>query len=73
MAESEQFFRALLDAGCESDLVILHDCNHLGDAMGPVPARIGQNEALLGWFERWLKSSVRDSRESGRAPLAAIA
>ena len=57
LAEAEQFYRALLDAGCESDMVILHDCDHLGDAMGPVPGRIGQNEALLGWFTRWLTPS----------------
>jgi dipeptidyl aminopeptidase/acylaminoacyl peptidase len=58
MAEAEQFFRALLDAGCESDLVILAGCNHLGDAMGPVPARVGQNDALLDWFVRWLKPAT---------------
>ena len=55
LAEAEQLYRALRDTGCESDLVILNDCDHLGDAQGPVPARVGQNEALLGWFLRWLK------------------
>jgi dipeptidyl aminopeptidase/acylaminoacyl peptidase len=65
MAESEQFFRALLDAGCESDLVILRDCNHLGDAMGPPPARVGQNVALLGWFERWLKPAPAGQKSGG--------
>lgn len=55
LAEAEQFYRALRDNDCESDFVILRDCNHLGDAQGPVPARVAQNEALLGWFSRWLK------------------
>lgn len=57
-AEAEQFYRAVRDAGCEADMVILGGCDHLGDAMGPITGRVGQNEALLGWFARWLTPGV---------------
>jgi LSD1 subclass zinc finger protein len=55
LAEAEQLYRAVRDAGCESDMIILGGCNHLGDAMGPITGRVGQNEALLEWFMRWLR------------------
>jgi len=54
LAEAEQFYRVLRDNGCTSEMVILKGCNHMGDAMGPLTARVGQNEALLDWFERYL-------------------
>ncbi len=54
MAEAEQFFRVLLDVGCTTELVRIPRCNHIGDAVGPLSARVGQNEALVDWFERFL-------------------
>jgi dipeptidyl aminopeptidase/acylaminoacyl peptidase len=54
MAGAESFFRALLDAGCIAELVKLRDCGHMGDVIGPLSARLGQNEALLDWFDRHL-------------------
>jgi len=54
MAEAEQFYRALHDGGCVTELVQVPGMNHLGDATGPLSARRGQNEALLEWFERHL-------------------
>jgi len=54
VAGAESFFRALLDARCVTELVILKDCDHLGDSAGPLSARLGQNEALLGWFAKYL-------------------
>jgi dipeptidyl aminopeptidase/acylaminoacyl peptidase len=54
IAEAEQFFRVLLDVGCKSELVRIPRCNHLGDSHGPLSARVGQNEALIDWFERFL-------------------
>lgn len=51
---AESFFRALLDAGCPTELVVLKDSGHMGDSGGPLSARVGQNEALLEWFERYL-------------------
>lgn len=54
IAEAEQFYRVLLDAGCTSEMVRLRDANHLGDSIGPPAARVGQNAALIGWFERFV-------------------
>jgi dipeptidyl aminopeptidase/acylaminoacyl peptidase len=54
IAESEQFYRALHDAGCKTEFVRLPDADHMGDSIGPLAARLGQNEALLDWFERFL-------------------
>lgn len=54
IAEAEQFFRVLIDVGCTSELVRIPRCNHMGDLHGPLSARVGQNEALLDWFERFL-------------------
>ena len=54
IAEAEQFFRVLVDVGCTTELVRIPRCNHMGDSHGPLSARVGQNEALLDWFERFL-------------------
>jgi dipeptidyl aminopeptidase/acylaminoacyl peptidase len=54
IAEAEQFYRALHDAGCKTELVRIPDADHMGDSIGPIPARVAQNEALLEWFERHL-------------------
>lgn len=53
-SEAEQFYRALHDAGCTTELVIIPGMNHMGDSTGPLSARRGQNEALLDWFRRYL-------------------
>lgn len=54
--EAEQFHRALLDAGCPSEMVRVEGANHLGDSIGPVSARVAQNDVLLEWFTRQLCS-----------------
>lgn len=54
IAEAEQFYRALHDVGCKTELVLIPGMSHMGDSTGPLPARVGQNEALLEWFERHL-------------------
>lgn len=54
IAEAEQFHRALLDAGCISEILRLKGASHLGDSIGPPATRVAQNEALLEWFERHL-------------------
>jgi dipeptidyl aminopeptidase/acylaminoacyl peptidase len=54
IAEAEQFFRALIDVGCTTEMVRIAHCNHIGDSCGPLSARVGQNEALVDWFERFL-------------------
>jgi dipeptidyl aminopeptidase/acylaminoacyl peptidase len=54
IAEAEQFYRALLDVGCVSEMVRLRHASHLGDSIGPPSTRVGQNAALLEWFKRFL-------------------
>jgi dipeptidyl aminopeptidase/acylaminoacyl peptidase len=54
IAEAEQFYRALHDVGCKTELVLIPGMSHMGDSTGPLSARVGQNEALLEWFERHL-------------------
>jgi dipeptidyl aminopeptidase/acylaminoacyl peptidase len=54
VSEAEQFYRALHDAGCATELVRIAGMAHMGDSTGPLSARRGQNEALLDWFERYL-------------------
>lgn len=54
ITEAEQMHRALKDAGCVSELLRIPDCNHLGDSIGPLSARLAQNRALLDWFTRHL-------------------
>jgi len=50
ISEAEQFYRALLDAGCETELRRIPGCSHMGDSAGPLSARRAQNEALVDWF-----------------------
>jgi dipeptidyl aminopeptidase/acylaminoacyl peptidase len=54
IAEAEQFYRALHDAGCVTELVRVPGMNHAGAVTGPLSARLAQNEALLNWFERFV-------------------
>lgn len=54
VAEAEQFYRALHDVGCKTELVRIPGATHMGDSIGPLSARRTQNEALLDWFERHL-------------------
>lgn len=54
ISEAEQFYRALKDVGCPTELIRIPKCSHLGDSMGPLNARRAQNEALLCWFQRYL-------------------
>lgn len=54
ISEAEQFYRVLQDVGCETELVRIPGCNHMGDSCGPLSARLAQNEALLRWFQTHL-------------------
>ncbi len=54
IGEAEQFYRALKDVGCPAELVRIPACSHIGDSIGPLSARRAQNEALIGWFNRYL-------------------
>ena len=54
IAEAEQFYRALHDAGCVTELLSIPRMTHMGDSTGPLAVRRLQNEGLLDWFERHL-------------------
>jgi dipeptidyl aminopeptidase/acylaminoacyl peptidase len=54
ISEAEQFHRVLRDVGCETELLRIPGCSHIGDSLGPLSARRAQNEALLSWFQRHL-------------------
>lgn len=54
VSEAEQFYRVLHDVGCKTELVLIPNCNHMGDSCGPLSARLAQNEALLRWFQTHL-------------------
>lgn len=54
IVEAEQFYRALHDAGCPTEMVRIPRMTHMGDSTGPPAARLAQNEVLLEWFERHL-------------------
>ena len=54
IAEAKQFYRALHDAVCTAQLVRIPAMDHMGDSIGRLSARVGQNEALPEWFERHL-------------------
>ncbi len=54
IAEAEQFYRALHDAGCVTELLSIPGMTHMGDSTGPLAVRRTQNEGLLDWFERHL-------------------
>lgn len=54
VAHAEFFYRALHDAGCPTELVLIPRMTHMGDSIGPLPVRVAQNEVLLEWFERHL-------------------
>jgi dipeptidyl aminopeptidase/acylaminoacyl peptidase len=54
IGEAEQFYRALRDVACTTELLRIPGCSHLGDTIGPLSARRSENEALLDWFKRHL-------------------
>lgn len=61
--QAEVFQRAVLDAGCVSELAMIRGGSHIADAMGPAPIRVAQDYAVLDWFERFL-TTKRNEPES---------
>lgn len=68
--EAEQFHRALLDAGCTSELVRIAGAAHLGDSAGPISARVAQNATLLDWFKTQLTGCAPSRRNPDRDAIA---
>jgi dipeptidyl aminopeptidase/acylaminoacyl peptidase len=54
ISEAEQFYRVLRDAGCKTELVRIPGCSHSGDSVGPLSARLAQNDSVLTWFQQHL-------------------
>ena len=54
-AESEQYYRAIRSNGVTTEMLRMPNASHAGSFVGPVPARLAQNEALVDWFTRYLK------------------
>ncbi len=54
VSQAEAFHRAVLDAGCVSELAVISGGSHSADSVGPPHVRLAQNKALLDWFVRYL-------------------
>lgn len=52
--QSEQFYTALKANGCVTEMLRLPHSSHYASWLGPPAARRAQNEALLGWMNRYL-------------------
>jgi dipeptidyl aminopeptidase/acylaminoacyl peptidase len=47
--------RALRSLGRTSEVLILPDSDHAGSVYGPVPGRLAHDDAIVEWFDRWLR------------------
>jgi dipeptidyl aminopeptidase/acylaminoacyl peptidase len=52
--EAEQYYRVLKTNGVPTEMLRLPNAHHGGTWSGPIPARDAQNEALVGWFRRYV-------------------
>lgn len=52
--QAEQFYTVLKVNGCVVEMVRLPGSPHGGAITGPAAVRQAQNEALLGWMNRWV-------------------
>jgi dipeptidyl aminopeptidase/acylaminoacyl peptidase len=51
---AEQFYAVLKASGCTVEMLRLPHSPHVGSIEGPLPIRRAQNEALLGWMNRYV-------------------
>ena len=52
--QSEQFYNTLKANGCIVEMLRLPDSPHIGSIAGPAHVRRAQNDALLGWMNRYV-------------------
>jgi dipeptidyl aminopeptidase/acylaminoacyl peptidase len=52
--QSEQFYAVLKANGCVVEMLRIPNSSHVGAIAGAIPARRAQNEALLGWMNRYV-------------------
>ena len=62
--QSEQFYSVLKDNGCVVEMLRLPSSPHVGSIAGPPQIRRAQNEALLGWMNRYLKGEAEGAGDS---------
>ncbi len=55
--QSEQFYSMLRANGCVVEMLRLPNMPHSGSINGPLPVQKAQNEALLGWMDKYVKGS----------------
>lgn len=53
--QSEQFYIALKTIGCTVEMLRLPGADHAGAIMGAPAVRRAQNEAMLGWYNRYVR------------------
>lgn len=52
--QSEQFYTILKVVGCPAEMVRLPNSPHGGAIAGNAASSLAQNEALLGWMQKWV-------------------
>ncbi len=52
--QSEQFYTTLKDNGCIVEMVRFPNASHAASIMGAPAVRTAQNDALLGWMNRYV-------------------
>jgi dipeptidyl aminopeptidase/acylaminoacyl peptidase len=55
--QSEQFYTHLKANGCITEMMRLPGMSHVGSITGPINVQKTQNEALLGWMNRYVLGS----------------
>lgn len=55
--QAEQFYATLKLAGCPVEMLRLPGMTHVGAITGPLPIRRAQNQALVEWMDRWIRSN----------------
>jgi len=68
--QTEQFFAVLRVNGVPAEMLRFPDTSHGGSVRGPIGHRRAQNEALLGWMNRYVLGAATETteREAAAAP-----
>jgi dipeptidyl aminopeptidase/acylaminoacyl peptidase len=62
--QSEQFYTTLRASGCIAEMLRLPNMPHGGSSSGPVAVQKAQNEALLGWMNRYVLGMEAEKKEN---------
>lgn len=58
LEQGEQFYHALLDYGCETELVLFPGCGHELPRSGPPSLRLRRLQLIAEWFDRHLAAGT---------------